>query len=161
VREGGSVVNIHQRIVSEVELPATFVSKVSPEPNSGCWLWAASVNNSGYGTYWNGSQCHTAHRFCFETVLGPHPNCDLDHLCRVRCCVNPAHLEPVTRKINCLRGVGYGKFNRRKTHCPKGHPLEGVNLEVIKASGSQHQRRRCIICRNANQRAYNARRSGR
>jgi hypothetical protein len=53
----------------------------------------------------------------------------IDHLCRVRHCVNPAHMEPVTPRENILRSpVALAAINARKTHCPQGHPLSGANL---------------------------------
>ncbi len=72
------------------------------EPNSGCWLWAGFIHpKNGYGSYrMNGRTCG-AHRASYELHVGPIPDgYDLDHLCRVRSCVNPSHLEPVTRREN-------------------------------------------------------------
>lgn len=138
------------------DLPKSFLAKVLPEPNSGCWLWDGSWNTTGYGNYWFGGKCHTAHRFLYETLFGPQPGLEIDHKCRQPCCVNPDHLEAVTVAENNRRRVGLGKANRKKTHCRNGHPLSGDNLEIVVVPGGQ--KRRCIICRNANQRAYNARR---
>lgn len=80
----------------------------------------------------------TAHRVVYETVVGPVPEgLELDHLCRNRGCVNPAHLEPVTHQENMRRGH-WGM----KTHCPQGHPYEGDNL--VRDGHS----RICRWCRN-------------
>jgi len=74
-----------------------------PEPNSGCWLWLGSISKKGYGKGPNGRH---AHRTIFEHYKGPIPNkLELDHKCRVRSCVNPDHLEPVTTKVNVHRGL--------------------------------------------------------
>ena len=78
-----------------------------PEPNTGCWLWTAALKN-GYGriTMMNPKRKTAAHRVSYEAFVGPIPEgLTLDHLCRVRCCVNPAHLEPVTMRENIMRGT--------------------------------------------------------
>src|ERR1035437_1939003 len=75
---------------------------------------------------------------------------DLDHLCRVRHCVNPAHLEPVTRQENLLRGQTTTASNAAKTHCPKGHAFIGNNIKMN--SGS----RKCRTCENAYTRQWRA-----
>lgn len=83
-----------------------------PEPNCGCWLWSGEINSSGYGRISQGNNhCgarvrYLAHRVSYELHKGAIPKgMDLDHLCRVRLCVNPAHLEPVTRSENNRRGT--------------------------------------------------------
>jgi hypothetical protein len=69
---------------------------------NGCWLWQRTIDRGGYGAL-NGS---TAHRFVYEMYRGPIPEgLHIDHLCRVRHCVNPDHMEPVTKAENCRRGV--------------------------------------------------------
>jgi len=75
-----------------------------PVPFAGCWIWMGKVNKFGYGSlYWQGRE-RIAHRLLYETVRGPvAAGLQLDHLCRVRCCVNPAHLEPVTPRENVRR----------------------------------------------------------
>jgi hypothetical protein len=64
----------------------------------------------------------------------------IDHLCRVRHCVNPAHLEPVTPRVNARRGFGASGRNARKTHCPAGHPYAGDNLYRYPITGDRHCR---------------------
>src|SRR5690349_14827083 len=112
-----------------------FWEKIAPEPNSGCWLWVGAVNDRGYGQISNEAPSRKkiyAHRFSYELHKGPiQSGLDLDHLCRVRCCVNPDHLEPVTRLENVRRGDD-GAKNRGKTHCPQGHPYSGHNLIIAK-----------------------------
>lgn len=74
-----------------------------------CWEWTASLNRKGgYGSFRVGGRLVSAHRWLWETLVGPIPaKHDLDHLCRNRRCVNPDHLEPVTRSVNLARGIGY------------------------------------------------------
>jgi hypothetical protein len=77
----------------------------------------------------------------------------LDHLCRVRNCVNPKHLEPVIERINFLRGVGASARNAKKTHCVRGHRLAGKNVRVFKDEKRYRFGTRvcleCVIIRNA------------
>jgi hypothetical protein len=93
-----------------------------------CWLWTAKLSNGGYGQFNVGNiKLRYAHCVAYELLIGPIlEGLDLDHLCRVRHCVNPAHLEPVTRRENCRRGE-VGQYNVRKTHCPRGHPYDETN----------------------------------
>lgn len=102
---------------------------VSPEPNTGCWLWTASLGPKGYGRAFVGHrQRRPAHVVAWELLRGPVPDGrQLDHLCRVRSCVNPDHLEPVTNRENVLRGQGPSAQNARKTHCKRGHELNEAN----------------------------------
>lgn len=114
-----------------------------PEPNSGCWLWIGSYAKTGYGMV----NTYLAHRVIYQALVGPIPESTphLDHLCRVRCCVNPAHLEPVTPKENAIRGVGFAGHHHRATCCPKGHPYDTENTVWRKTD--RGLQRSCRICR--------------
>lgn len=107
-----------------------------------CWIWTAATHG-GYGTFWYENHTKSqAHRFAYELLVGPIPDdLQLDHLCRVHGCVNPAHLEPVTSKINCLRGESFAAINATKTHCSYGHAFDSTNTKERKSGG-----RDCRIC---------------
>jgi hypothetical protein len=130
-----------------------FDDSFEPEPNSGCWLWTGTLNHGGYGKLWirdggrpTGWRSTSAHRYSYERFIGPIPDgLELDHQCRVRCCVNPNHLEPVTHAENVRRGIS-GEVNggrmRARTHCIVGHEFAPPNLKIDK-----YGRRICLECR--------------
>lgn len=120
------------------------------EKTEKCWLWTAYVMPTGYGRF--GRQL--AHRFAYEHLVGPIPEgLDLDHLCRVRHCVNPAHLEPVTRAENLRRGIKprreknpwCARWQREKTHCPRGHEYTPENVYSPPSRPSARYCRQCHL----------------
>jgi hypothetical protein len=119
---------------------------ISPEPNSGCWLWTGALRD-GYGSYTSYDagrvpmrKTSNAHRVVYEEFVGPIPaGLQLDHKCRVRCCVNPDHLEPVTQRENILRGEGVAAVRAKQMTCKRGHPLAWDGWQ-----------RRCLPCVYAN-----------
>jgi hypothetical protein len=120
-------------------MPERFWTRVAKA--DGCWKWTGPHQRVGYAMFGKG----VAHRTAYELAVGPIPlGYELDHLCRNRGCVNPAHLEPVSRRENIMRSANFAAVNARKTHCPKGHPYAGANLHVA-SSGD----RRCVICKAA------------
>lgn len=131
---------------------ARFWSKVDVGGPRECWFWSAagSITDNGYGRVSRPDRHGNwmAHRVAYELVIGRIPDgLTLDHLCRVRHCVNPLHLEPVTSRENVLRGIGPSAMNSRKTHCIHGHELVGRNV-YITPSGDRH----CRVCKNRNRR---------
>jgi hypothetical protein len=112
----------------------------------GCWLWTGGKSD-GYAmarvTYRGRSL--RLHRIVYEQLVGPvSPGLEIDHLCRVRCCLNPEHMEPVAKRVNVLRGEGACAVHARKVTCLRGHSLSGENLYIEPGGG-----RRCIACREA------------
>lgn len=114
----------------------------------GHWLWCGYIMPNGYGQFSDGGGTVLAHRWAYEQFVAPVPEgLDLDHLCRIRNCVNPQHLEPVTRSTNLIRGA-------RKTgqhYCKNGHELVGDNLKP-----TSDGRRQCRECARQAQRRYRA-----
>lgn len=119
----------------------------------GCWEWVGAMHRTGYGVNglpYGGSRM--AHRVAYCLMKGGIPKgLDLDHLCRNRRCVNPDHLEPVSRRENLLRGETLPAANAKKTHCAKGHQLSGENLVLAQLRVGK---RACRICFNESMRHY-------
>lgn len=86
-----------------------------------CWEWTAGTTGaSGYGVFRANGKATTAHRWAYEQLVGAVPEgLDLDHLCRNRLCVNPAHLEPVTHRENCLRGEAPAARYAQRERCDR------------------------------------------
>lgn len=117
---------------------------------NGCWVWVGTTTGDGYGFMRIAGKMRLAHRVMFERTKGSIPSgLMLDHLCRNHGCVNPSHLEIVTHRENCLRGVGVGAVNAAKTHCPNGHLLAGDNL---RRAASRLGARKCRVCNNTQRR---------
>lgn len=132
-------------------LPVEWTGK--PEDRTECLLWAARRNNGGYGQFKINGKRVLAHRWIYEQCLGKvQKGLDLDHLCRVRHCVNPLHLEPVTRKENLNRspihkkavgqnGKKNGKnngLNSRKYKLPEGTSMKGKKFIAQKWIAGKH-----------------------
>ena len=115
-----------------------------------CWLWTAAINANGYariGVKVDGKwTTKNAHRYIYKLLVGDIPD-DMvcDHLCRVKHCVNPAHIEIVTDEENLLRGSKNGPiFNKFKTHCKQGHEYTPENTYIRKTY--RKGRRECKKC---------------
>lgn len=109
----------------------------------GCWEWTA-FKNDGYGVFKVGGVIQLAHRVAYELVIGKIPEgMIIDHLCRNRGCVNPAHMEVVNNRTNVLRGVSIVAKNALATHCPQGHPYDLFNTII-----RPHGHRGCRYCNN-------------
>lgn len=122
-----------------------FWAKVELGP--GCWNWTGATNPSGYGRFAAvGRTLHGAHRVAFWLNGGTIPDgMVIDHICRNRRCVNPAHLRCVNRLINVHENSeSPAHLNSIKTHCTSRHPLADDNL-FVRADGY----RGCRECRRA------------
>jgi hypothetical protein len=126
------------------------------EKSDGCWLWTGTRTRDGYGTFHvSHSRSVAAHRFAYQLLVGPIPaGLQLDHVrargCTSHACVNPAHLEPVTQRVNILRGDSVVAQNSRRTHCAQGHVYDPSNTQYSQGA------RRCAECHRTRQRRYEA-----
>lgn len=147
-----------QLTLDAAPLLARFEARIHRNDETGCWEWMGTITNvaergcGGYGIISTGSYRRgtrrqtTAHRMLYETLYGPlQEGLELDHLCRVRHCVNPAHLEPVSHSENVRRGTG-AAFFRNKTHCPRGHAYTTENTYI-----NPRGHRICRTCRPISQ----------
>lgn len=122
-----------------------FMAKVNQAGPNGCWLWTGSISPQGYGMFClHGRAAVGAHRlalwFFRGIALRPGRAMNVDHLCRVRHCVNPEHLEYVTHRENQRRGAA-----ATKTHCVRGHAFDASNTRW------EQNHRRCRACHAADE----------
>jgi HNH endonuclease len=136
--------------------------KLLRNPQTECWEWTGSRNHAGYGVIWyggspaDGGRGYRAHRVAYELFVGPIPDgLSLDHLCRVKHCVNPEHLEPVTQRENIMRSpVAVAALQAARTHCIHGHPFAGDNLRIYtRRKGVERVCRTCERGRTRTRRA--------
>lgn len=124
------------------------------DPSSGCLLWQGALDKDGYGLIHVDGRAIRVHRATYEMFAEPiPPGLEPDHLCRIRRCAAPAHLELVTHKENMLRGDGIGSMNAAKTHCGTcGEPFDEANTYIMPSGG-----RDCRACIRARAARYKAR----
>lgn len=125
-------------------------ARVDKSDPFGCWLWTGPTHH-GYGQIGVKGKIYRVHRYAYELEIGPIPDgMVIDHLCRVRHCVNPAHLEPVTVRENTLRGVGPSALAATQTHCWRGHEYTPENTYIHASKGD----RRCRTCKRLDHQLY-------
>jgi hypothetical protein len=131
-----------------------------------CWVWGSGAAH-GYSTILLDKELQetigvkqtTVHRAMYILQNGPIPaHLVVDHLCGVRNCVNPEHLELVTQAENVDRAeTATATLNKKKTHCPTGHEYTDVNTHLNKNTN----RRTCRSCHRKHQLEYTARQAER
>ena len=131
-------------------LEERFEEKYIPEPNSGCWLWLAALDTSGYGKFNMAGRILGAHRVSWELHQGSIPEGkNVLHTCDIPSCVNPNHLYIGTQKDNAKDMHDRGRdWQSQRTHCPRGHAY--VESNIIWYNGS----RTCRICNGMSSREY-------
>ena len=127
-------------------LPERIAKRITVDAN-GCWIWRGTLTRDGYGKARVGSSMVRLHRFTYESLLGSIPDgLHIDHLCRVRSCCNPLHLEPVTNRVNVLRGDTIPAAHAAASHCKRGHEFtEGNTYRYVSKYG--YPARACRACR--------------
>lgn len=129
------------RLPVNTKLLTRFFEKIRIDPNvtfngSPCWLWTRPLDRDNYGRFWYETQSRAAHNVSYRLFVDEIPaGLVPDHLCRVRHCVNPAHLEIVTNRINTLRGETVTARNAQKTHCLRGHEFTIANTRRNRNGG--------------------------
>lgn len=117
------------------------VAEASTYPGP-CWIWNKAISTAGYATYWYQDSTMSGHVVSYTCLVEKVPaGLQLDHLCRIRSCVNPDHLEPVTGRVNTLRGETLPATNAAKTHCLRGHEFTSENTRMARDG-----RRICRAC---------------
>lgn len=124
------------------------MANVVPLVESGCWVWVGGSKGGDRAEgYYGGWKSDYAHRVAYRHWVGPiPPGLELDHLCRVRRCCNPEHLEAVTRAVNERRALAI------RTHCPAGHPFTPENVRY-----TPRGHRQCRVCARNWAKAYHHR----
>jgi hypothetical protein len=152
--ETGPVGEVESSTNSTADLPDPFVDdpglRALVKMDQGHWLWTGDLDADGYGIVYREGYNWRAHRWVFALVHGL-TDLPLDHLCRVRNCVNPDHLEAVTTAVNNERIPTWGGNAQR---CSKGHEFTPENT-ISRADG----KRRCRTCHRDQERERRARRA--
>lgn len=141
--------------VEDITANDRFWAKV--DASGDCWEWTAAITADGYGNFSmvrDGRKIYRyAHRLTYQSLVGEIPaGLVIDHLCRNRKCVNPAHLEPVTDRTNIRRGAALPAIQARQTHCVNGHEFDDENTYVW----AKEYHRSCRACGAERARGYRA-----
>lgn len=114
---------------NDIENRFTIKYKVDTQ---GCWIWTGSTLKSGYGLFTDENRkTVTAHRWAFRHFKGEIPTgAVIDHICRVKSCVNPRHLQATTQSHNIKRSL-FAKRRSAATHCKNGHEYTAENTKYM------------------------------
>jgi hypothetical protein len=127
-------------------LPSNMTSKILVDAQ-GCWIWIGARTSRGYGSVGVRGRAVSTHRLAYQLLVGPiAEGLQIDHLCLVKACCNPSHLEAVTPRENVRR------WTSTITHCPQGHAYDATNTFLKRGS------RQCRVCTRGYKRAYEQRR---
>lgn len=135
-------VDVFKRGITPYAAICRFSQRFKIDEESGCWIWTGAARGIGYGAFHYRNKQTSAHRFSYELFHGPISNDHIHHVCENKACVNPAHLQDLTRRDHILVTPTSPLSEKAgKTHCMRGHPLSGENLYV-----SPDNHRHCRIC---------------
>lgn len=122
---------------SEDEAIEAYLSDIRIVGVFNCWRTSKKPSGGGYVLFWLEGKQSPMHCMVYKHLIGSIPRgLTLDHLCRHRWCCNPNHVEPVTRKVNILRGTCRAAVNARKTRCKRGHSLNRENTYLYRGTRS-------------------------
>jgi hypothetical protein len=140
------------KVIPFMEDHSKFLSKISIDVESKCWIWGG-YRTRGHGAFSVGGSIYKAHRISWEIFIGRLTyGLVIDHMCRNRACVNPKHLREVTNRVNCTENnLSIPALNKIKSHCKNGHLF--CNLNSYKTSDGY---RRCKICSTESRKKYRA-----
>lgn len=146
-----SYVTVTDQLVTRILRRVNQNGPIPTDPSrpliTGCWLWTGGCFPAGYGCISIGNESHLVHRLVYVALVGSIPtDYDIDHVCRVRACCRPDHLEAVTREENIHRA--------KREFCKHGHHMNARNTGPVK--GKPHQRV-CRACAAEKTRRYRAR----
>lgn len=157
---GDPLITLTPRYATDAEACRAAIAEITA---AGCWLIKPTrIQVTGYGVIQRRGKQRLAHRLSYEAFVGPIPDgLQIDHLCRVRACFNPEHLEPVTARENILRSpFTQASKHAATTHCPAGHEYTPENTRFYAKTGGRPYRL-CKSCARARGRAYYAKKKTR
>lgn len=120
--------------ITKFDAHERFLSKIKVNLVTQCGEWQAGIQANGYGSFPINSKKNSAHRVSYSIFKGDtSPDKVIDHICRVKNCVNPDHLREVSQKTNALENsTGVAARNKLKETCRLGHPYDQVNTRISK-----------------------------
>lgn len=153
-RHGDALYEPPPRVFKPKRIRPTWVQRIFAyvRITDDCWLWLGSTTPQGYARAWSGrGRVEYVHRMVYELCVGPIPDgLTINHLCRVRHCIHPEHLDVVSLQTNVLRSpIAQAAMNAAKTHCKWGHPFSSENTYRPPNHPRSRVCRTCVIAKNA------------